>query len=108
MPINKFLKSFDNVIKGLNQEKDETRKMAQTFFELLTQHLPEGKAPDEKDIQEAIEQLKDVHRMAGLLVISVLPGSVITIPALCTLGRRYGIEFLPSAFKKDDKNSKIE
>lgn len=99
---NKFLTSFDKVVKGLQQEKDETREMMQTFFKVLTQKLPDGQAPNDEEVQAAVEQLKDVHRIAGLMVVSALPGSIITVPALCSLGRRYGIEFLPSAFQNDE------
>jgi acyl-CoA synthetase (NDP forming) len=90
-------------VSGLKQEKDETRTMMRTFFSVLTQKLPQGKQPEEQEIKEALEQLKDVHKMAGLLLVSITPGSIVTLPALCALGRRYGIELLPSAFKKDDE-----
>ncbi len=77
--------------------------MMRTFFNVLTQKLPQGKQPEEQEIKEALEQLKDVHKMAGLLLVSITPGSIVTLPALCALGRRYGIELLPSAFQKDDE-----
>ena len=99
----RYLKTVATVIDGLKQEKEETRAMMNTFFSVLTQKLPSGKKPDEQEIKEALEQLKDVHKMAGLLVVSITPGSVVTLPALCALGRRYGIELLPSAFQKTDE-----
>jgi hypothetical protein len=101
------MKSVSNILSGLNQEKEETRTMMSTFFKVLTQKLPQGKHPEEREIKEALEQLKDVHKMAGLLLISITPGSLVTLPALCALGRRYGIELLPSAFQKD-KEEEIE
>jgi len=99
----RYLKTVATVIDGLKQEKEETRAMMNTFFSVLTQKLPSGKKPDEQEIKEALEQLKDVHKMAGLLAVSITPGSVVTLPALCALGRRYGIELLPSAFQKTDE-----
>ena len=99
----RYLKTVSTVINGLKQEKEETRAMMSTFFSVLTQKLPSGKKPDEQEIKEALEQLKDVHKMAGLLVVSITPGSVVTLPALCALGRRYGIELLPSAFQKTEQ-----
>ncbi len=99
----RYLKSVSHIVSGLKQEKDETRTMMRTFFSVLTQKLPQGKQPEEQEIKEALEQLKDVHKMAGLLLVSITPGSIVTLPALCALGRRYGIELLPSAFKKDDE-----
>lgn len=99
----RYLKTVSKVIDGLKQEKEETRAMMHTFFGVLTQKLPSGNKPDEQEIKEALEQLKDVHKMAGLLVVSITPGSVVTLPALCALGRRYGIELLPSAFHKSEE-----
>lgn len=99
----RYLKSVSHILTGLKQEKEETRTMMRTFFNVLTQKLPQGKQPEESEIKEALEQLKDVHKMAGLLLVSITPGSIVTLPALCALGRRYGIEILPSAFQKDDE-----
>jgi len=77
--------------------------MMKTFFSVLTQKLPQGRKPEEHEVKEAIEQLKDVHKMAGLLVVAITPGSLVTLPALCALGRRYGVELLPSAFQKESE-----
>lgn len=104
----RYLKTVSTIIKGLKQEKEETHAMMRTFFSVLTQKLPSGKAPDEQEIHEALQQLKDVHKMAGLLVVSITPGSVVTLPALCALGRRYGIELLPSAFHKNEHTVEVE
>ncbi len=108
MSQKKFLESVDKVIVGLNQEREETQVMAKTFFRVLTHRLPKGRKPEDEEIQAAIEQLKDVHRMAGLLIFATLPGSVITLPAIYAVGRRYGIEFLPSAFQKSGKEEGVE
>lgn len=97
----RYLKSISNIMTGLKQEKEETRVMMKTFFHVLTQKLPQGRKPEEHEVKEAIEQLKDVHKMAGLLVVAITPGSLVTLPALCALGRRYGVELLPSAFRKE-------
>ena len=77
--------------------------MLGTFANLLTQHLPNGKQPTNKELKGAIEQLKDVHRMAAILIMSIVPGSVITLPAIYALGKKFGVEILPSAFRKADK-----
>lgn len=99
----RYLKSLSNIVTGLKQEREETRVMMKTFFSVLTQKLPQGRKPEEHEVKEAIEQLKDVHKMAGLLVVAITPGSLVTLPALCALGRRYGIELLPSAFQKESE-----
>ena len=106
MSQKKFLESVDKVLTGLHQERAETQEILKTFFNVITKRLPKGKAPEDEEVQAAIEQLKDVHRMAGLLVFATLPGSVITLPAIYALGKRYDIEFLPSAFRGDDKDKR--
>lgn len=98
----RFLVSADRILKGLKQERSETQEMIKTFFILLTQKLPKGRSPEPEEVQAAIEQLKDVNRMAGLLVLAALPGSVVTLPVLCKLANKYGIEIMPSAFKDED------
>jgi len=98
-----FLERFDSTISKLNEERVETKEMMSTFSSLLTQHLPNGRQPTNKELKGAIEQLKDVHRMAALLIISIVPGSVITLPAIYALGKKFGVEILPSAFRKQDK-----
>jgi len=98
----RYLQSVAYTIQGLKQEKEETRVMMKTFFNVLTQKLPQGKKPEPEEIHAALEQLKDVHKMAGLLVLAITPGSVVTLPAICALGKRFGVEVLPSAFQKLD------
>lgn len=100
----KYMESFSATLQGLKQEKEETRDMMKTFFHVLTQKLPNGKKPEPEEIHAALEQLKDVHKMAGLMILAIAPGAVVTLPAICALGKRYGIEVLPSAFQKMDKD----
>lgn len=98
---DRFLVSADRILKGLKQERTETQDMMKTFFTLLTQKLPRGRQPEPEEVKAAIEQLKDVNRMAGLLVLASMPGSVVTLPILCKLANKYGIEIMPSAFKDE-------
>ncbi|GAA6135888.1 hypothetical protein NBRC116188_26780 [Oceaniserpentilla sp. 4NH20-0058] len=100
----KYMESVSSTIQGLKQEKEETSAMMKTFFNVLTQKLPNGKKPEPNEIQAALEQLKDVHKMAGLLVLAIAPGAVVTLPAICALGKKYGVEVLPSSFQKMDKD----
>ena len=98
-----FLERFESTVSKLNEERVETKEMMSTFSSLLTQHLPNGRPPSNKELKGAIEQLKDVHRMAALLIMSIVPGSVITLPAIYALGKKFGVEILPSAFRKNDE-----
>lgn len=94
-----FLGRFEKTLSQLNQERVETKEMVGTFSSLLTQYLPKGRTPSNGEIKEAIEQLKDIHRMAVLLIMAIIPGSIITLPAIYALGRKFGVEILPSAFR---------
>jgi hypothetical protein len=98
-----FLERFESTVAKLNEERIETKEMMSTFSNLLTQYLPNGRQPTSNELKEAIEQLKDVHRMAAILIMSVVPGSVITLPAIYALGKKIGVDILPSAFRKEDK-----
>lgn len=100
----RYMETMSSTLQGLKQEKEETRAMMKTFFNVLTQKLPNGKKPEPEEIEAALEQLKDVHKMAGLMVLAIAPGAVVTLPAICALGKRYGIEVLPSAFQQMDKD----
>ncbi|WP_019529708.1 hypothetical protein [Dasania marina] len=102
LKFDRYSKVLDRVMVGLSKERVETKVMVRTFFDALTQKLPNGRKPDEQEIRAAIEQLKDVHKIAALLLLAMTPGSVVTLPMLCAFGRRYGIEVLPSAFKSND------
>ncbi|MCR8923510.1 hypothetical protein NO559_12065 [Dasania sp. GY-MA-18] len=104
MPIEfeRYSKVFDRVMVGLSKERQETKEMVRTFFEALTQKLPNGRKPEAHEIRAAIEQLKDVHKIAALLLLAITPGSVVTVPMLCAFGRRFGIEVLPSSFQSNE------
>lgn len=104
----RYLASVARTMNSLKQEKVETQVMLRTFFSVLTHKLPKGKKPEDHEIKAALEQLKDVHKMAGLLVLAITPGSVVTLPALCALGKRFGIDVLPSAFKEENKQLIVE
>ena len=98
-------KVLDTLMVGLSQEKAQTKEMVKVFFEALTHKLPNGRKPEEHEIKAALEQLKDVHKLAGLFLVALTPGSVVTLPVLCAFGRRFGIEFLPSSFQTNKQQA---
>ena len=91
--IREALKRYRDFIK---KETTETRDMLITFRDLLHDQLGGNKNPTEKEIREAIKQLKDVGKITALTPLLVLPGSVLTIPILVRLGKKFGIDILPS------------
>jgi len=82
--------------KFISRESSQTRDMLLVFSDLLHKQLGGNKNPSEEDIKEAVKQLKDVGKIAALIPIVLLPGSVLTIPILIKLGKKYNIDILPS------------
>jgi len=80
----------------IKKETEQTSDMLVIFRDLLHKQLGGNKNPSEEDIKEAITQLKDVGKIAALIPLVLLPGSVLTIPILVKLGQRYNIDILPS------------
>jgi hypothetical protein len=82
---------------ALAQEKDETRQMLRIY-----QHYVTGDV-SKTELARANAQLADVLRATGLGIFAVLPFAPITIPIIVKLGRKLGIEVLPSAFTPQGK-----
>ena len=82
--------------KFIKKESSQTKEMIIVFKDLLHKQLGGNSNPSEEDIKEAVKQLKDVAKIAGLLPLVLLPGSILTIPILVKLGKRYNINILPS------------
>lgn len=85
----------------LAQEKEETREML-TVYRKFTQ----GDASSQ-EMKEANKQLVDILKGVGVGIFAVLPFAPITIPFLIYLGKRFGVEILPSAFYEKDSAKEI-
>ena len=72
--------------------KEETREML-----VIYRKFTQGNASD-AEMKIANEQLVDVIKGLGIGVFAALPFAPITIPFIIKLGKRFGIEVLPSAF----------
>ena len=92
------------------QEARETKEMAQSFFKLLESKLDLSKRkepPTPEEVKAALEQLKDVGRFSVFATISIIPGGGFSLIGLELLARKFGVKnftFLPSSFRKKDKN----
>ena len=96
---------IDRTMKGVDQEAEETREMASSFFRLLEHELnlnDRTDPPSKEEVKAAIEQLKDVGRYSVFITAVILPGGVFSLVGLEMLARKYGIKFslIPSAFRK--------
>ena len=80
----------------IKKESTQTQEMIIVFRDLLHKQLGGNKNPTEKEIRDAISQLKDVGKITALMPLVLLPGSILTIPLLVKLGKRYNIDILPS------------
>lgn len=83
---------------ALAQEKDETRQMLRIYQHYVTGNVTKA------ELARANAQLADVLRATGLGIFAILPFAPITIPLIVKLGRKLGIEVLPSAFSPGAKH----
>ena len=93
----KFRANADVYLKkiklALADETNQTKAMLATY-QRYTQGLATG-----AELQEANEQFKDLMKSIGLGFMVILPFSPITIPAVVKLGKKYGVDVLPSALR---------
>ncbi|MBD3840465.1 MAG: hypothetical protein IE909_01040 [Campylobacterales bacterium] len=77
------------------KESLQTKQMLIVFKDLLHKQIGGNKNPTQEEIKEALEQLKDVGKISALVPLALLPGSIITIPLLVKIGKKYGVDILP-------------
>ena len=82
---------------ALSQEKDETKQMLRIYHNYMLGNASKA------ELKIANQQLSDVLRATGLSIFAILPFAPITIPIIVKLGRKLGIEVMPSAFAHKDK-----
>ena len=80
------------------EESEENRRMLDTYANYI-----EGTA-NEKEIDEANYQLKQVFRSLGLGVLVVLPFSPVSIPYVLKKAKEYNIELIPDWYKALSKD----
>lgn len=78
--------------KSLEQEKHETKEMLVTY-----KRYTQKKATKE-EMKEANKQFVDIVKGLGLGMFAILPFAPITIPLILKLGKRVGVDILPSSF----------
>lgn len=83
--------------QALAQEKAETQEMLAIY-----RKFTHGEAT-EAEMKIANEQLVDIIKGMGLGIFAILPFAPVTIPVIIKLGRRFGVDVLPSAFHQSDE-----
>ena len=81
--------------QGLSTEAEETKAMFDTYV-----RYTQGQA-SEQEMNAANEQFKDLLRGLGMGTLAAMPGSVVTLPLVFKLAKKFNIELMPSAFKND-------
>jgi len=73
---------------------------------LIYRKFTHGEASD-AEMRVANEQLVDLVKGLGIGIFAALPFAPITIPFIIKLGKRLGIDVLPSAFYEDEQDSAL-
>jgi hypothetical protein len=89
--------SFVDLKIFVRKETFETKEMTIVFkqvikYKISKKHLP----PSKEEIDKALKQLSDIGKISILTPLVLLPGSVITIPILVKVLKKYNINILPS------------
>ena len=100
--VHKLRADLVNIKAALAQEKDETQAMLASYRRYTQGHATKD------EMKAANEQLVDLLKGLGIGVFAILPFAPLTIPAIIALGKRLGVDVLPSAFyeQKNDTEAK--
>lgn len=85
----KISKWLEKVKAILQSEKKKTAEMFSTYYDYT-----KGNATPDK-MEKANSQFRNLLKIAGLASLSILPGSVITIPVVVKIAKKYNINILP-------------
>lgn len=75
---------------ALKESSNNAKIISETYMQLTA-----GEELSEQEIQTANRALVKLLEFLGIAVIGLLPGSVITLPALFSLANHFDIELLP-------------
>jgi len=89
-PVKKWLLDLKD---KLGTEANETKDMFDTYV-----RYTQGQA-SEQEMNAANEQFKDLLRGLGMGTLAAMPGSVITLPVVFKLAKKFNVEIMPSSFR---------
>lgn len=92
--VNKIRQQMLLIKVALSQEKAETIEMLSVYRRFTMQQA------SAEELKIANQQFVNLLKGLGLGVFAVLPFSPITIPLAIKLGRKVGVEILPSTFQR--------
>ena len=98
---NKATEVMKTFVSKMGTEAKETHEASK----IVVKFLKEGKVSKEEE-HELKNQIYDLYKIAGIGIPFILiPGSTLLMPFLIKLANQIGIDLLPSAFKKEAKNT---
>ena len=101
--MNKDKKSIKEAFLKLKdkfaQEGHETKEMIEIYGKYL-----KGAASD-KELTRANTQLQELIKGMGLGILIVLPLAPITLPLVVQLGKKFGVDIIPSSFRDKKRDS---
>lgn len=83
--------------EGLARESVETKEMF-TIYHRYSRGLA-----TKEEMKIANTQFREIVTSLGLGVLLVLPFAPLTLPIIVKLGKKVGINIIPSGFRKDDE-----
>lgn len=91
--IKKHLKRVKRI---LEKESQQSSSMFKVYF-LYSQGLA-----SKEQMTKANLQFKSLMKTMGLSFLVILPLAPLTIPAIITLGKKYGVDMIPESFKEEE------
>lgn len=79
---------------GLEDEADQTKEMVLTYL-----RFSQGEASQE-EMSKANEQFRSFLKTIGFGALAILPFAPLTIPAIVSVGKKFGIDVIPKSFRK--------
>jgi len=95
-------------LAGLNYERRETAAMMKTFMLALKDKLKNTDVVTDDDIADAINQLKQVGKLAAVAPLFMMPGGGTTTAVLYMLGKKYfDVSILPKGLESVFESVKL-
>lgn len=85
--------------RALEIETEETKQMIQIY--LRSAHG----AASKEELRIAHKQFRDLLKSLGLGALLILPFAPLSLPLVISIGKRLGIDILPSFMKREEEKS---
>jgi len=93
---NELITELLTLKAALAEESSETKSMLATYAKYTSGEV------SRIEMNKANEQFRDLIRALGIGIFAFLPLAPITIPLIVKIGRKVGVDILPSAFRRKE------